>query len=212
MIKRKSFSIFKISKYYIVLLVMISLISLVQLHKRNLTETERTFDGDNLYTENNIINDGSLIYLDETYFIILSESDNTIQYFNWDGDFLKSLSLSSYTSVDITYMSATKEFYGYYYRSQSWFTIREDNNIVFSDNPTFTGEFTKSKCYDFEFETYCITKNLFGTAKIENLNGEVVILDNNRIHYQISYSIGLVFLPFALILFFNKNRNKKSEK
>lgn len=204
MIKRKTLSIFKINKYNILFLIGIALISLVHLYKLNIVLTRHTNDGDNLYSENSVIGDGSLLYINDNKIIIFSEADNTIQFYNSDGNFLYSLSLNSYTTVDVVYVSDTKEFYGYYHRGEEWFTISGNNIIKISDEPTFTGEIIKSKCYEFESETYCLEKNILGKATLNALNKEFVTLDNNRIYNQLSLGIIIVFLPVSLFVFAKK--------
>lgn len=204
MINKKIGTRFLISKNSLLFFIIIAMVSLLQLHKLNVTLTKRTLDGDSVYSENNIISDASLIYVDENIFIVFSESDNTIQYYTRSGEFSHSLSLSSYSSIDITYNSINREFYGYYYRSQNWFTISEDGYIWITEESTFNGEISKTSCFEFDSEEYCISKNIFGESLISNSNNNIIVLESNSIHYKASVIIVLVGFPIVLYVLVKK--------
>ncbi len=184
----------------VIFFIIIALIVAIQLHKLSITLTSRTVDGDNLLSDVNIIENGKVLYFDDDVYIIFSDGNNIVHYFDSDGNFLYSLCLSSYSTVDISYNSISNEFTGYYYRSQSNFII-DSNNVVNIDADSNNLELEDVRdCITMSDRTVCLSKNVFGRTYLSD-EDDKVLLETNNIHYQLTLIILIFGLPISLVFY-----------
>lgn len=210
--KRGSF----MNEWTIILYITIACIAFLNIYKSEVTWTKRTLEDEVIISEVNILSKGIIIYASDTEVIILSEGDNNILFFDANGHYLYSYSLSSYSDISINYNSQTHSVVGYYYRTQVGFIVDKDGVINFNNTLEPQIDSPLSKCYNSSDGTvYCLKKNILGQVEVGLSNGDIIQLEVNSMFDNLELLI--VVGCFGLFTFkgirkLSKNRIRKMNR
>lgn len=186
--------------YLKVLLVGVAVVSGIQLVRLVYTKQiffQKTIEVDSI---NNVITNGKIAHINDSSIIILSRS-NTLQYFNWNGEYNYSISLNPNSLVGFYFFDETDEIIGYYYRGKEWFRINENHELTYiEDYPSDIPE-NPSTCMDFSETTYCLDKTILGNASIRSSSNNIIELETNST-FEILTFIGIVAILVSEILLY----------